>query len=343
MDLPFQKTASYTRIINNSENTVADIEYICEKNRLYVQAVTGIDPVADTNLTILNSGNPGDTIEINIPSDSISVTTIVQVSDTPLVLTNRIISNLNGDINFSNKYIALGVSDNPKLFISSLLYGSEGERTEDNSVIVNITGSIEYCLCDDKILRRCKPIALGKTINDPGVTTLKVSGDLLTEPGELGELVNNFALNGGSKALNVDGSITPIEFTIDAHPTKNKYITELRLFGLALSIKFEQFLSISTLTNGIIIEIKSNDKIVQFPIIKDTEHIIDYFSNINNSFILQGVGKDKISSARLFPNPFILKKQGTSLVDDYVKVIIRDNLSSITNLEFLSFGFLKEE
>lgn len=152
-----------------------------------------------------------------------------------------------------------------------------------------------------------------------------------------------FALNGSSSSMVVDGSVTPVTFTIPADPTLETVILGLRFFGQDNGIKNGQFLGInSSLTNGISLSIKSNDQSASLIAtnIKNTEDFKHLFvSSASNWDLDIQSGRDDFTAIRELSNPIILKPQGTFGTDDFVSVTINDNLTSIISLEFLVEGF----
>jgi hypothetical protein len=116
----------------------------------------------------------------------------------------------------------------------------------------------------------------------------------------------------------------------------------------ANGIKDDHFLSNPVLTNGILVEIKSDNIITKFPVIKSTEDFRDEWaalSGIINYEVYIQSGRDSISAILNFANPFIMRVAGTFGAgnDDYISVKIRDNLSAgIQRLYFRVKGFEKE-
>ena len=145
--------------------------------------------------------------------------------------------------------------------------------------------------------------------------------------------------NAGSTDFNVNGSGTPVEFTI---PLSNddRAINSISLYGRDAGIKFGQFLAINQpLTNGVLIEIKSEDSVYQSSPIIITDDFRNKFAISPSDFAIDVFSnEDVFSVAFISPAPFIIRNQNTFTTPDYVKVIIRDNLNNINYFSGSVFG-----
>jgi len=171
-----------------------------------------------------------------------------------------------------------------------------------------------------------------------GIDKLQVKSTAVPQP--IGNLFFGQAVNGGSVDMSVDGT-TPVEFMIGADATKSIVIESLTFESFASGIKIDKFLSLnSELTNGIVVEVKSQDTVFQFVPIKNTNEFDAHFSHgPGRSFRITYASGNDAMVARFSPrNPFIIKKQGTYATDDYIKVIVQDNISQVGYLAFLAFG-----
>lgn len=160
-------------------------------------------------------------------------------------------------------------------------------------------------------------------------------------PQILGNLAFLYATNAGSNNLNVNGSVTPVAFTIPADATQDLVISALTFECFAGNIRTDRFLDLnSELTNGILVEVKSENTIFTFLSIKRTGELDSLFSvGDAGVFRIDASSSGTYVSAKFGPSsPFIIKKQGTYGTDDYIKVTIRDNLSSISRVRFIAFG-----
>lgn len=160
-------------------------------------------------------------------------------------------------------------------------------------------------------------------------------------PEPLGNLFFLYALNGGSNELTVDGSTVNQTFVVDNDPAFDLVVNTLAFKAFDGGIKVDKFLGLNNpLASGIVIEIKSEDKVFQFLPINNTMEFDFLFANgPGRSFNLTfASGSDAMVSRFGQESPFLLKKKGTYLIDDYIKVFIKDNLSSVTSLKFLASG-----
>jgi len=139
----------------------------------------------------------------------------------------------------------------------------------------------------------------------------------------------------GSSNLLVDGS-TPITFKYNANATKDIYLYEIRLVLVANSLDFigTNFGSITTLSNGVKIEVMSNDILTTLSTIKTNEDFLMF--NSNNSILINESGpKDVISAGYLLGGAVVLKA-GSS---DYLGIVIQDNLTSSSFAYFQAIGY----
>lgn len=163
------------------------------------------------------------------------------------------------------------------------------------------------------------------------------------KPGAIAKLYVQNAVYSSSKNLLVDGSSAPVVFNIPISSTNDIYIQELRFYANGSGIKFGQFFAKNIiLTNGIKVEIKSNDQTTILPLLKVTEDFKNKFafgSGANFRIDVQS-GADGCLAVFIFDRPTILKKIGTFGTDDYIKVTIQDNITAGNSLfEFLAKGY----
>lgn len=175
-----------------------------------------------------------------------------------------------------------------------------------------------------------------ETGND-GINRLKV--DTRVAPIPLDDLFNLSFLNMGSADLNVNGSGTPIQFDI---PLSNntRIINSISIFGRDNGISFGKFLAInSSLANGIIFQIKSDDNIFMSQPIQTTDDLRNKFCTSPRDFALDfASSEDAFTASFVSPAPIIIRDQNQFTTPDYVRIIIRDNLSSVNYLQANVFG-----
>jgi hypothetical protein len=341
-------------------------------NRIATDAVVtvvsqlGFDDIADTWFAIglftdsTGVGGTGDDIRVQIAAGddatrypAIDVTYTVQASDVSdpfpeLAVAAGVVGALNADATFKAQWTAQTVLDNGIIHISSDLKGEMGERTTANAFQVTTTGTTTVTIGFSTIKRRNKTTSLARDPEDPRIGILGISGNVQVTPGAIGDLFITNAKNGGSADLRVNGSGTPVTFSIAPVADKDIFIEEIRFYGGGNGIQYGNFLSQnSALTNGITLNIKSDDELVNYPfMIKTTEDFKNKFAwgtaaNWNLNLIS---GTDQFLATWVFVNPFPLRAIGSFAIDDYLNVVISDNLTTggITELEFAAFGFEKE-
>ena len=197
----------------------------------------------------------------------------------------------------------------------------------NSSQIIGITGGDEQFVAD--------------VIEENGAFKLLVKATSV--PVSLGDLFFEYAEKAGSNDLNVNGAGTTQEFTIDAHPTQDRIVGSLVFEAFDSGIKIDKFLSLnSSLNNGVLVEIKSEDVVFTFEPIRNTQEFDSLFSfGSGRSYeLISASGNDSLVARFGDEIPFIIKSVGTYPTDDYIKVLIQDNLNSINRLRFLAAGKL---
>jgi hypothetical protein len=264
-----------------------------------------------------------------------------------LVLRDKIISALNANGNFSPYWKASSIKDNTIVHISSKFIAERGERLNPGDFLVTTTGTTNCLAAYDNIKRRGKPNSGQRDPSDRRLVTVGISGEVTSTPGSIGDLyIDHVKTPAGSDLMTVNGSVTPVVFSMIPSTTKDTFISEMRFYGNANGIKFGQFLGQNNqLTNGILVEIKSDDQMITLPIVKMTDDFKHYFSFGSGQGFQLNIqsGRDDFMASFKLDAPFAIRKQGTFTTDDYIKVYIRDNLTSgVIVLEMILFGFEKE-
>lgn len=329
-----------------------------------VEQIFGQDDYADNWCWVDFAGGINDTVRIQIPAyvdptgvelyvppTDVTVTLTALEAGKEIVLRDKIITTLNNNATFSPHWKATAIKDNAIVHISSKYIGEYGERLGIDGLVVTTTGTTVIRRAYEDIKRRGKANSGQRDPRDRRLVTVGISGEVTAVPGAVGDLfikhVTNTVTHGptGFDDLRVNGSITPVPFAIYPDLNMDIYIKELRFFGNGNGIKFGQFLSSSILTNGVLVEIKSDDKQIMFDPIRTTDDFKHEFSfGAGQGFQLHiQAGRDDFLAAFTFDSPFPLRKVGTFAIDDYIKVTIRDNLSSgLLAFQFITFGFKRE-
>ena len=176
---------------------------------------------------------------------------------------------------------------------------------------------------------------------DGGFNKLFVKSTIVPEA--LGDLLFSQAKNGGSNIMAVDGSTVPVTFTVPSQ-ARDYIVNGIGCHAFDGGIKIDKFLGLNTaLTNGFLVEIKSENSVFQFIPITNTQEFDAHFAwGDGRSFeLIFASGNDSMVARFERSTPFIIKKTGTYPGnEDYIKFIVRDNLTSISLFECLSFGSL---
>ena len=172
----------------------------------------------------------------------------------------------------------------------------------------------------------------------------KILAKTTSAPQILGNLDFSYAqrANENDINLNVNGSATPQIFNINAKPF-DLVVSSLVFECFAGNVRTDRFLDLnSSLTNGIIIEVKSEDNVFQFRPIRNTGEFDSLFAvgDLGEFKIIAGSSGTYVSAKFGLSSPFIIKAQGEYAIDDYIRVIVQDNLSGIDRIRFLSVGAL---
>lgn len=365
-DTTTEKDESIVRIAGSS-GLLADVILDGGENKLVsradvtVNSLRGFDPIADTWFFIgtegdsTGAGGIGDTVRVQIavgddgtlfPAVDVTSTLTATEAGDETALANLIVSDLNGDSNFSLNYFARRLDeDATTVYITARTPGPRGERPNADDFQVTTTGTTVATRAFDNVIRRQKNTSLARDPANPTLGVLGISGSVTAGEGSVTGRIIEFAKNGGSDVLRVDGSVTPVDFLINASATSERFFTSLRFEALGNGIQFTNFLSkAGSLTNGILVTIRSNDAEVDFPPLKATEDFASYFARGNSDFqVFDVAGTDYFRATLSFTAPFQVFKQGTFATDDFIRVRIRDDLTSgLTRFKFIGFGFERE-
>jgi len=376
-DLDAKDAPLPTRIVGNDEAHFVDVELQAGKRRMLTDAIVtveeifGQDPIPDSFFTIDAAGAIGDEIRLQVAATTVDST--APDNDAPavdetytliaadvgdeLTLRDNIITFLNGQSGFTDALLkAQKAKDIPVVHITSTarsLTGEFYERPNAGDFVTSTTGTTATTDGFDTLKSRGKSTSLARDPDSPHrLGILGISGSVTVTPGEIDTRFIQFAMNGSpSSDLRVDGSVTPVEFKINADPDFDLFIESMEFYATANGIKFQQFLSLAALANGIDIAIRSNGILVdlfQSPLIrmKTTDDLKKSFAGGNALGWIQEpqAGADSLSATLVFPNPFKISKAGTFGTDDEIQITINDDLTaaSLKEFTFQAFGFKKE-
>ena len=162
--------------------------------------------------------------------------------------------------------------------------------------------------------------------------TPEVSVPVFDAPVAGGESFDQFLLNGASKDMAINGSVTAVDFRVEADATDDIIITDMILAGQDGSIKFSNWFALnSPLSPGVEISLKSDDKATTYDPLTTTTELMAFSSgDIENSSV---TGEAVVISFRKFSPSLIIRAQGThggaSTDDDFIQVKIQDNLTGM--------------
>jgi len=327
-----------------------------------VNSLRGFDPIADTwffigtELDSLGAGDSGDTVRVQIlagddvvkfPAIDVTTTLTASEANDETALGNKIVQDLNGDVNFSLNYFARRIDEDAvTVYITSRTPGPRGSRPNTNDFLVTTTGVTVATRAFDSVTQKQKNTSLARDPANPTLGVLGISGSVTAGEGDVSGRIVEFAEDvSSSDDMRIDGSSTPVTFTIDASADKERFFTSLRFEALGNGIQFTKFLSQNTaITNGVMVKIRSRDSEVTFPDIFTTEDFASVFSRGPSDFDFFDVsGTDYFRATLTFTAPFQLFKQGTFATDDFISVTIQDDLTSgIAQFRFIGFGFERE-
>lgn len=336
-----------------------------------VESTFGVVDRPFTYFTVINTGTAGNTITINIAGTAADTTspdmdapayskvfTVVagEVGDEP-TLTKRIISELNLDSAFRTQAFlkATRATDRNVVIIRSDKFSQSGEfweRPLAGDFTVTTTGTAQVAVGYDNVISRSIPVVINPDV-DSGhrLGRFGISGAVTVTATALSDLFTAEATYSGSSSLLVNGSVTPVVFTVPAQSTQI-FIEDMFFHGQGNGIQFGKFLSQNqplAAGTGVLVSIKSDNIITTFPELTSTEDFKNKWAALSgdgaNFRIDVQSGRDEILAILRFNNPFLLRETGAFGVgnDDYIRVTIRANLSSnIYDFRFRVKGFEKE-
>lgn len=156
-------------------------------------------------------------------------------------------------------------------------------------------------------------IAPGQSVNIGGAV-----------PDDVSQIFREYCEDGGSEDLRVDGSSTPVDFEVNADPSDDILINEIRFLLTVNNFKErgDKFGNGNALSNGILLQIRSNSIDRDLATIKISEHFREFFSPAGTT--VDRTSSNDVVSAGLYLGGAIRLMGGSG---DYVRVRIRDDLS----------------
>jgi len=354
-DIARKGASTLVQIVGGDQNHIADVTLDAGIRKLETNASVVVDQLFGRSknpfswFSIDTAPNTGDTITLDIavgefdPVISVDCTATATENGDRLAMTEFCVDEFNDDVTFAAHWTAIQVEDNTVIYIQSNYVDGRGNRLTSGDFETSVTGAVTTTDAFDTVDRHGVLTALAPDEDDPRLGTF--TGTFTTTPEAIGARYFEMFKNGGSSDLQVNGSVTPVEFIIPLDTDEDIFVSQVRCYGGGNGIKFEQFFSKnSALTNGVLMEIKSEDETFSFPALKTSEDFKNVFSfpdtvafKIDNQ-----AGADQFIAIFRPEVPFVLKEIGTFATDDYIKVTIQDNLTSgLSSFECLAEGFRK--
>lgn len=362
-----------TKLCGPDEAHCADVSLIGGIRKLQtnatviVEEVFGQDPqgtswfyfgatLADAN----GIGAAGNTVQVQIPAavtplgtiyPAVNVTYTITAGDVASSNPERTVAlnvcaALNANANFlSAKWKCTVARDFALVHIESKLFNEFGTRA---SWTVTCSGTTACAVGYGDIARRGKPTELSRSPNDPRAGVLAIAGSVTTLPGAIGARYQVYFRDGAASSMLVNGSSVTKTYTATTFATRDVFIEQVRCFGGGNGIRFEQFLAQNvTLANGLLFEVKSDNEISSLGPIRVTEDFKNLLATAPGQDFRVDVqaGADQMVAVFRPSVPFPLRAQGTfgSGNDDYLRILVRDNLTSVgSQLECQAWGFTKE-
>ena len=373
-DLTEKEASQSVKIVGGDEQYTADVTLDDGRKKLNVLSTVqvgvglGRDPLPDNYFTVTAAGAIGDTVRIQIagtsndstspdrdvPAVDYTYTLVAQDVGDEVQLAENIVTGLNLDTNFQNGLLeAFYVNDKRAIVhVTSTGFSLEDEfleRPNAGDFQVTTTGTTTVLLAFDNLIASAKQTTLARDPNNPHrAGILGISGSVVVSAEDVDNILEEFADSGGGVYdLTVDGSVTPVEYVINANPAGggDKVLDAATLYGTDTNIKVGEtnFLgNNSALTNGILIETTKDGETNTFRLIKTTNDFLARMaSSPEKSKIINQSGGDFIEATfdLVSKNLQFVLSEGTT---DQMKVTIQDDLTGVSNLFFKVDGFIRD-
>ena len=317
-----------------------------------IESLKGFDEIADcwfyigTENDDTGAGDIGDTVRVQIAAGSDSVkypaidftyTLIAEDAGDEERLAINIAAALNASSPFNDLWRSQRIPNSGCVYITAKRGGSQFERPNIDDFQVSSTGNTIVNRAQQVIKRQNKQTSLARSTTDPRVGILGISGSVIQSEGEVSSRFQEVF------DLKVDGSITPVEFTLPANG-EVEFITSVTFGLIGNGIKWEQFFSKSALPIGMRYFFKSNDIMTSSPYLQTTEDFSDLVAeDPDNITIWVQSGGDKALVKLEFSVPLELRPIGEFSTDDYFTIQVNDNqVSGISSFRAAINGFSRE-
>lgn len=176
-------------------------------------------------------------------------------------------------------------------------------------------------------------------INNANVVQVTNSGRLMVDVSattSLSGLIRQKLINSGSANININGSVTNyfFEYKPNAHDVE---LIHISFIVEEPTIAFgNTFFGETSLTNGLLLQLKVNDVVYNLDNFKYTRDMVDFSSP--GGFYMDRASPDIARILYTFPPDVILKSSGSFVNPDYVRVLVRDNISGISYIHSIITG-----
>lgn len=357
-DLPGNQSSLDIKIVDPVTGVAANVVLEDGVNKLGVSKKVEVDSLSGrqesaTNYFSMTDVADNDTVRIEIDatdaSPALDKTFTVTGGEDKFQFAARIVLELNQDfVDFQPYFRAIQVDDNAIVFIVAKTIAEAGSNETFDSFRVTTTGTVTAQRGFDNFIRQSSVVQASLSTKDPRLAIFGISGTVESKDASVEGLYIQKPYNGVSTVvdLNVDGSVTPQVFTFPMDNLDDLFITELKIFGRDNGIQFgNKFLANNQpLASGILVEIKTDNNLVTLPPIKTTDDFDDVFSFGGSNFDIYFPSGDDKFTARFLSSAFPLRRSGTFGAgnDDFIRITIRDNLTSVSYLQSIVAGFRQE-
>ncbi len=145
-----------------------------------------------------------------------------------------------------------------------------------------------------------------------------------------------FVTNGGSSNLNVNGSVTPVEFTITPPVGKTWYIHNISLVLEDNAINFTKFGGILALTNGVDFKVKQNGLLEE--LLTNIKNNGEFYTFANQVLLESSAIDILVIQVNIKTNTGTTFKLINSTSDNF-KVVINDDLTAINKFQIVVRGY----
>jgi len=205
-------------------------------------------------------------------------------------------------------------------------------------------------MADLDFLQRSNPVQIVGSDENFAADVIRERGQnkILVKSSSVPQILGNLSFDYATRQtdnsieLAINGSVTPQDFFVNSKPF-DLIVSSMVFECFAGNVRTDRFLDQnSELTNGILITVKSEDNEFSFNPIKRTGEFDSLFAvgDFSDFKIIAASSGSYVSAKFGLSSPFILRASGTYAIDDFIRVTIRDNLSSISRIRFLSVGAL---